>query len=440
MSDVRAEFIDAGTWHGDLKKAEALRTAHPDVIGKDIFTAAVLGDEATVRRLLGQDPAAATQTGPPHGGNALVYCCLSKYYRLDPTRTDDFLRTATALMDAGADPNSGFMTTGQHPEWETALYGAAGVAHSEPMTRLLISRGADPNDPDTVYHVGETYDNGALRVLVETGKLTDDSLALMLIRKHDWHDTKGVQYLLEHGAYPNHQRSRGFIPLHHAIARDNAMDKINLLLDYGADPLQNHEGRSAVALAAREGRSDILAELKRRGFSVELTGVDRLIGACAMGDSTAARAIIREQPALLDELKAMGGAVLCKFSGTCNPPGVRALLDAGVPVASVWDTGDGYWGLAPNSTALHSAAWRAAHDVVPVLLERGAPVSVKDGKGRTPLQLAVRACVDTYWTEMAAPDTVRRLLEAGASPDEVPPEPSGYEPVDKLLSKARARG
>jgi hypothetical protein len=31
------------------------------------------------------------------------------------------------------------------------LYGAAGVAHHADMTRLLIDRGADPNDEETPY-------------------------------------------------------------------------------------------------------------------------------------------------------------------------------------------------------------------------------------------------------------------------------------------------
>jgi ankyrin repeat protein len=42
------------------------------------------------------------------------------------------------------------------------------------------------------------------------------------------------------------------------------------------------------------------------------------------------------------------------------------------------------------------AAWKLRADLVQLLLERGAPVDAKDGKGRTSLMLAVKACVDSY--------------------------------------------
>ena len=48
-------------------------------------------------------------------------------------------------------------------------------------------------------------------------------------------------------------------------------------------------------------------------------------------------------------------------------------------------------------------------------LERPPPsLRVPDGRGRTPLQLAVRGCVDSYWTEYRSPESVKALLEAGA--------------------------
>ena len=33
-----------------------------------------------------------------------------------------------------------------------------------------------------------------MKLLVGTGKLSDDNLALMLIRKHDWHDFDGAKW------------------------------------------------------------------------------------------------------------------------------------------------------------------------------------------------------------------------------------------------------
>ncbi len=103
-------------------------------------------------------------------------------------------------------------------------------------------------------------------------------------------------------------------------------------------------------------------------------------------------------------------------------------------MTAFFEEGDGYFGIAPKSTALHVAAWLARHDVLRLLIERGSPVDAKDGKGRTALQLAVKACVDSYWTERRSPESVKALLNAGASVDGVT-FPSGYDEVDDLLKK-----
>ncbi len=429
-------FLDAAMWHGELERAEAMLAEHPEIAGAGIHVAAVLGDDVAVRRFLERDPASATAKSPPHGGDALNYLGLSKYLRLDRTRTPAFLRAATALLDAGADPNTGFWTTGQFPERETALYGAAGVAHHPEMTRLLLERGADPTDEEVVYHSPEGYDLAAMKLVVETGKLSSDDLAMMLIRKHDWHDFDGAKYLLEHGANPNGERRRGWYSMHHALARDNALRMFELLLDHGADPFIVNDGLTAVARAAREGRSDVLELFRRRGISTTLHGVDAVIAACAMGDAASVRAITAGEPHLVAELHALGGGLLARFSGTCNPPGVRTLLDAGVPPDAPFAEGDGYWGEPAGSLAIHVAAWRGCSPVVKLLIERGSPVDVPDGNGRTPLSLAVRACVDSYWTETRSPESVAALLEAGASVKGAL-YPCGYPEVDALLAAHR---
>jgi hypothetical protein len=71
-----------------------------------------------------------------------------------------------------------------------------------------------------------------------------------------------------------------------------------------------------------------------------------------------------------------------------------------------------------------------------MLIERGSPVDVPDPSGRTPLALAVRACVDSHWAERRSPDSVMALLVAGASAKDIP-FPSGYNEVDVLLKAAR---
>ena len=337
---------------------------------------------------------------------------------------------------AGASANTGFFSNEHqpNPEVESALYGAAGVAHHAELTGLLLERGADPNDGEVVYHTPETYDNAALKILVESGKLNEDSLATMLLRKADWHDCEGIQWLLEHGADPNRMTHWGLTALHQAVRRDNALENITVMLERGAAPTlkSRRDGQSAISLAARRGRGDLLELFERRQIPSELHGVERLIAACARNEVNTVRSIAEREPQHIDEIHAGGGKLLAEFAGNGNTDGVRNLLDLGVDVRAVYQEGDGYFGIAKESTALHVAAWRARHDTVNLLIERGAPIDAPDGDGRTPLALAVRACVDSYWTERRSPESVRALLQAGASVRGAI-FPSGYAEVDELL-------
>ena len=431
----RDAFIEASVWHGSLEQAEAILASHPEVGSGDIHVAAILGDAVSVRRFLDLDGADATAKSGPLGWDALTHLCFSRFLRLDKTRSDGFVGAATALLDAGASANTGFFEMDHQPapEWESALYGAAGVAHHAALTRLLIECGADPNDEEVPYHAPETHDNDALKVLVESGRLTADSLSTMLLRKADWHDHDGLEYLLERGADPNRMTRWGHTALHQALRRDNDLKNIAVLLDHGADPeLEGRrDGLSAASIAARRGRGDVLALLEQHGVRVEWQGVETLIAACARNDAARLRAVADREPLLVRDVLAQGGRLLAEFAGTANVEGVGHLLDLGVDVAERYE-GDGYFDIAEDSTALHVAAWKGWPRVVALLIARGAPVNVPDGRGRTPLALAVKACVDSYWTRRRSPASVEALLRAGASTSGVL-FPSGYDEVDVLL-------
>ena len=360
-----------------------------------IYAAAILGDDAAVRRFLELDPGDATRKGGPRNWDALTHLCFSRYVRLDRSRSTGFVRAARALLDAGASANTGFYSDDQPPEIESALYGAAGIAHDAALTGLLLERGADPNDGEVAYHAPETCDNAALHVLVESGKLSADSLGTMLLRKSDWHDYEGSKWLLEHGADPNRITCWGLSALHQAIRRGNQLETIELMLNHGADPGVPAHGITAIAMSARAGRGDVLDLFDRRGIPIALHGADQLLAACARNDSNGVRAIAKSHPEFVDEIVAHGDKLLGEFAGIGNTEGLGHLLDLGIDAGARDESGDPYWGIAENSTALHSAAWRAQHDTVKLLIERGAPVNVPDARGRTPLALAVRACVDS---------------------------------------------
>jgi ankyrin repeat protein len=445
LADPVAAFIEVAcvprnAFHtsGTLEHAEMILARYPQVAGSNIYSAAIRGDEAAVRGFLAHDPKSATATGGPHGWDALTYLCFSRYLRLDRARSDALVRTARLLLDAGASANTGWYEMIDHPNprpmFESALYGAAGLAQHPELTRLLLENGADPNDEETPYHVPEGYDNTVVNILLESGRLNAVSLTTMLLRKSDWHDENGIELLLEHGVDPNAMTKFGGNAFHHAMRRDNSLRIIERLLDHGADPtLQNtRDGRSATAMAARRGRGDVLTQLEQRGIALHLHGVDRLIAACAQGNREAIGQLAAHEPHLIPQLTAEGGTLLAEFSGNGNVAGLRCLLDLGVSATAVFEAGDPYFEIAKNSTALHVAAWRGWPAAVKELIARGAAVNARDAKGRTALILAVKACVDSYWKDRRSPDSVKALLQAGASTSGIE-IPSGYDEVDELL-------
>lgn len=436
---IEVASVERHGWHasGTLEHADMILARYPEVAAGSIYSAAVLGDEAGVRGWLARDSALAKTTGGPRQWDALTYLCFSRYLRIDKARSEAFVSTARALLEAGANANTGwteYIDEPPRPVLEAAIYGAAGLAQNAGLTKLLLDYGADPNDEETPYHVPEGYDNTVLEILLRSGRFSKASLTTVALRKCDWHDDKGLELALEYGADPNNFGRWNSSFLHHSIRRDNGLVMIEAILNRNADPyLPNKaDGRNAIQMAAYHGRGDILAALERRGFELPLEGLDALVAACARAELETARSLAAAQPQLLAQLLEMGGSLLARLAGADNDAGVRCLLTLGVPAAALWPEGDPYWELTANSTALHVAAWRAHHDVVRTLIAAGVPVNALDARNRTALQLAVRACTDSYWKYRRRPDSVAALLAAGAATEGID-LPTGYDAIDELL-------
>ena len=413
--DPRAEFINVSVWHGSLDRALEILTAHPELAGSDIHTAALLGDHEAVARFLAEDPTNATAKGGPRQWDALTHLCFSKFLRLDPARSEGFLKAASALIDAGASANTGFFEENHQPkpEWESALYGAAGVAHHPEMTRLLLARGADPNDGEVPYHSPETLDNRTVHVLVESGKLTQDSIGMMLARKFNWHDDDGVHWLLEHGADPNWPLW-GSRPLQWALRQGTPIHYFEWLLDHGADPLlPDKNGTAPVADAARHGRADVLELFEKRGTVIALEGDDAFLAACARANESEACRLSAADPSLVERMQTGNPGLLVEFAGAGNIAAVRLMLDLGFDagmarVKPPWVAGE---------TALHVAAAHGRQAVARLLIERGAPLEATRHGGWTPLKVAF-LCLEqqSEWTpnEHTLP-IAEALIAAGAS-------------------------
>ena len=118
---------------------------------------------------------------------------------------------------------------------------AAFFAHPDTV-RLLLSRGAD---------VAQVAHN-AMKVQPLHAAAAGRSF-------------EAVKLLVDAGAPVNGKQEKGWAPLHEAVRQGNA-DMTTYLLAHGADPkLQNDDGTSAIGLAAKEGRHDMLKLLKGQG-------------------------------------------------------------------------------------------------------------------------------------------------------------------------------
>ena len=114
---------------------------------------------------------------------------------------------------------------------------------------------------------------------------------------------------------------------------------------------------------------------------------------------------------------------------------MRLLLDLGFDLDS--RTSQGGTNADP---ALHVAVWRGRLETVKLLVARGASLEATNGRGATPLSLAVRALVEqSDWTPHASPEIVVVLLDAGARVDTVRPFPSGSPAAStKVASSERS--
>ncbi len=436
LGDPKTAFTEAacipldGSWHGsgDRARSDAILAAHPEIAKADVFIAAILGDIAALASFLDADPSAATNTGGLYDWDPLGYLCFSRYLR-DGARSEGFARAARLLLDRGANANTGFFWQEHEPapEFESVLYGAAAIAKHLEVTRALLEHGADPNDGETAYHLPEGYDNAVMKLVVETGRVNADGLMTMLLRKHDWHDFDGVAWLLGH-VDPNRLTGWGRRALHQAIERGNALRFFVLLLDHGADPLlPNGAGVTAVALAARAGRGDVLELFEQRGFDVKLEGAEAFLAACARGDAAAARALLGADEGLVRAIEADDPSTLGEFAAAGNTAGLALLLDLGFDGTlrtSRWSSRD--------DTALHAAIWRGRHETAKLLIARGASLEVENGRHETPLAWAVRAQLHSEWIRERSTETIEALLAAGADAS-VLKRPTGWDALDALL-------
>ena len=355
---------------GDLRRAEEMLAQHPEIAGTELYSALVLGDVGRVERALTESPKFASTKGGPRGWEPLLYVCFSRFAHGNSSRAGDLVETARALLAGGADPNASYLDERWEDNPLSCLYAATGLNNNPALGRLLLAAGARPDDGESVYHSTEHSDLVCLRLLFEYGASLRGTNAL----KHmlDREDMEGLRLLLGAGADPNELNQRGETTLHWAVWRGRSAAIVAALLDAGADiDVRRKDGRTAYALALRSGQTETAALLERRGADTETSALDRFLGRCVTADAADLSQALAGAPENPEEYEHL----LPEFAASHRTEAVRALLAAGIPVNARGEHG---------GTALHWACWKGYADLVKLLIDAGASLTIEDHSFHAP--------------------------------------------------------
>lgn len=414
----------------------------PEIATYGFATALLLGDVDRVRAELERDPAAATRTDPKTGWQPLHAVSASRWHRIDPPRADSLVAVARSLLDAGADPSA--RAGGRGGDWSALRCAVAGAANPG-ITKLLLERGAVPDDHDVYLACFGGDDHESLRLVVEHCDDLHESTALAAPISTG--DTEGVRILLDAGVdarrlLPGDLFGGGIPaeppipPVAAAVDADCPAELLELLLARGADPdAPGQDGVPPYRRAMRRARTEYLKLLAEHGAKTDATDVDRFLYACRDSDHAEMERILREKPDLASRLDQTDHIALVEAAGDGRTESVRFMLDAGFPIDTRGEDG---------GTALHHAAFAGAASTVRLLIDRGADLEPRDTTfDATPVDWAV---VGSGFHPDRAPDpdwiaTVRALIEAGASTAELVLDPNGAKPPsDEVAELLRGYG
>jgi ankyrin repeat protein len=364
---------------------EVLR-ANPGLAQGNVYVAAATADTEALRRVLAQDPEAASREGGPFRWTPLCYLA---YARHDPGNTLlAVLHTARLLLSAGADPNAGYLWHGLVPPF-TVLTGVFGEGelgpvrqprhpHSLALARLLLEAGADPNDGQALYNRMFQPGNDHLQLLAEFGlgrdgggpwrRLLGDALdtpAAMVRGQLAWAITHGMA-----------ERLRLLV----------ARTGIDVAAPSG---LGQPPGQVTwTALAATTGHRDLVDDLVAHGAPpCVLAPADAFVAAALEADRGWLGELLVRDPGLLEEMRTARPALITWAAAIGSIPAVAFLVELGFDVNAMGRTdmpSDQPW-----QTALHKAAQDGNLELARTLLRLGADPGIRDARfDGTPLDWA----------------------------------------------------
>lgn len=340
---------------------------------------------------------------------------------LDAVRAGD-VETVRHMLAGGADPNAfEFFNADDQNSKLPALYWACEHNHI-PVVRLLLERGANPNDGESTYHSAQHGHLECLDLLLAHGAdisgqhphWRNTPLYFLAGHTDDQHGAapwlRGMKWLLDHGADPNVPSSaKAETPLHPLVRSRRTIAAVTALLDHGASVDQPRaDGRTPLSVAVRSGNDAAAALLRSRGAAAgDLTPVDHLLGACMRGDEAAARAIVAADTAILQRFTEEDRGFFARAADENSSPALRLMAALGFDLA--WEGDDG-------GTPLHHAAWLGRPELVALLLDLGAPVNVRDRTyGSSPIAWAAHGSTNCRSADDDYAAVVQLLLAAGST-------------------------
>jgi ankyrin repeat protein len=358
-------------------QARRLLQANRGIVTGNVYVAAATGDAGELRRVLAADPGAARREGGPYRWEPLFYLA---YARHDPeVSLDAVLGSARLLLDAGADPNAGYLWHGL-PTPFTVLTGAFGEGelgpvrqprhpHSIALARLLLEAGADPNDGQGLYNRMFEPGNDHLELLLEFGLGTGDG-GPWRRRLGDALDTPAAM-------------ARGELAwaITHGLA-----DRVRLLVSRGVDVAAPFDdGVTVTSMAATTGHPELIDYLVKHGApALDLPPEDAFVAAALAADRERMGRLLAGRSGLLDQMRQARPALVTWAAACGSPAAVELLVELGFDVNARGRTdvpSDQPW-----QTALHKAAEDGNLELARTLLRLGADPNIRDQRfGSAPL-------------------------------------------------------
>ena len=361
---------------GRWEQARRILERAPELAEGDVYVAAATADAGALRRVLAADPGAARREGGPFQWEPLCYLA---YARHDPgISLAATLESARLLLDAGADPNSGYLwhglttpftvLTGVFGEGEAGPARAPRHPHSLALARLLLEAGADPNDGQTLYNRMFEPGNDHLELLFEFGLGTGDG--------GQWRRRLGDA--LDSPA----EMLRGQL----AWAITHGMtERVRLLVEHGVDVTAPLDGVTVTSMAATTGHADLVDYLVAHGAPPpDLPPAEAFVAAALAADRDRLGRVLADHPGLATQMSTARPALITWAAACGNPAAVEILAELGFDVNAKGRTdvpSDQPW-----QTALHKAAEDGNVELARTLLRLGADPDIRDKRfDSTPL-------------------------------------------------------